>query len=391
MHDHITRRPSPRSSHNVEKLAIDRYRGTVFPNNIREWRKRRGHAKLLALSQQIPSIPYIRLSKIERGEIFAKPQELRIIAETLKVKPEQLLIDIDDPSFDIAQWAGHFHDPATFDTAADEFAVLLAAAIRVRRNDDDGLSIATIEAEYAIPPVILSRLENAAKTIDRWNDATMTALCRLFGVSDAEALCAHVRALHEEGALERQLQLVARPELRIAKTRAKVSALREALAHAPKPSPRSPATVPARTAATQDAEAQLAPVIAAIEESERAVVRLVPVFGTPLSDGLIARTAIGESVEAPRGAGPNAYGLRVCRPSLGPGLPGRATVIVDPDRFPSAGGVAVVREEGGLRLVSITFSRDGRMIGYSAHPDREIAIDERDPADIATVISAIYE
>lgn len=389
----MIRRPPSRSSHNVENLAIDRYRGTVFPNNVREWRKRRGHGKLLALSQQIPEIPYIRLSKIERGEVFAKPQELRIIADRLKVKPEQLLIDIDDPSFDIAEWADHFHDPAAFDPAADELAVLLAAAIRARRDGDDALSIAAIEAQYAIPPVILSRLENAAKTIDRWNDATMTALCRLFDVPDADALCAHVRMLRDEGALESHLQLVAKPELRTAKTRARVAALRDALVQGDEAAApaRAPVAPPVRAATTTDAEVQLSPVIAAIEESERAIVRLVPVFGTPLNDGLIARTATGESIEAPRNAGPHAYGLRVCRPSLGPGLPGRATVIVDPGRFPSAGGLAVVREQGGLRLVSITFSREGRMIGYSAHPDREIAIDEHDPADIATVIAAIYE
>ena len=115
----------------------------------------------------------------------------------------------------------------------------------------------------------------------------------------------------------------------------------------------------------------------------------MPVYGTPLNDGLVARHALECTVEAPQCAGPNAYGLRVCRSTLGLGLPATATVIVDPDRFPSAGGLAVVEEEEGLRLLAVTFDRHGRMMGYSESPNREIAIDGYDPTRIATVIGAI--
>ncbi|RJF86180.1 XRE family transcriptional regulator [Sphingomonas cavernae] len=384
----------------LDTAIIDRHRWTIFPNRIREWRRRSGFPKLLALSQHIPAIPYIRLSKIERGEVVARAEELVAIARALGVKPGQLLVDIDDPGFDIARWASEFQDPAAFDVAEDSFAVLLAAALRARRDADAGLSIAAIETVYGIPPVILSRLENAYKTLDRWNDATLIALCRIFGVHDIKALRAAVTDAHESGTLAPYLAQIANPELRIAKTRAKVAALRTELdAVAGKPSAvtehqtakgppprRTPEAAPHSTAAQQPSA-----VMAAIQASDTATVRLLPVFGTPLNDGLIARTATGATVEAPRIAGANAFGLRVCRPSLGPALPGRATVIVDPDRFPSAGGIAVIREEGGLRLLSITFDRDGRMMGHSLNPDREMVMDSLDPVNVATVIGAVFE
>ena len=57
--------------------VIDLYRAFVFPNRVREQRQRQGFAKLLRLAARIPEIPYIRLSKIERGEVVARPDELR--------------------------------------------------------------------------------------------------------------------------------------------------------------------------------------------------------------------------------------------------------------------------------------------------------------------------
>lgn len=368
--------------------VIDRHRAIVFPNHLRQERKRAGFPKLLGLAQIVPDIPYIRLSKIERGEVFAKPAELVAIAKALKIRPVDLLIDIDDPEFDIAAWAADIHDPATYDAEEDAFAVLLAAALRAEREDDPRLSIATLENEYGIAPVILSRLENAYKTIDRWNEDTLAALCRIFQVGNVATLRKAVANAHATGALARHVDQIAHPDLRIAKSRARIAALREALATRPRHASKSPPPRRSEAAAMPAAAPADGP---AVHAADMATVRLVPVFGTPLGDGLIARTPIGITVEAPRNAGPRAYGLRVCRPSLGPGLPGGATVIVDPDRFPSSGGIGVVQEPEGLRLLMVTFGRDGRMIGYSEHPDREIAIDEIDPADVATVIAAIFE
>ncbi|HUD91829.1 helix-turn-helix transcriptional regulator [Sphingobium sp.] len=368
------------------------FRTFLFPNNIRDYRKKQNAGSLLQLAQAIPTITYIRLSKIERGEIFARADEIRDIAAALNVAPDRLLIDIDDPAFDISVWAAEFQTADSVDPLADSLAALVAAAVRARRATDASLTIAALELDYGIAPVILSRIENAYKPIDRWSVDIRQSLFRLLGVSSAEELEQHLVAAHAGGDFDASLPLVANPETRIAKTRTKVLELRRELAtNSPlaKARRKERAAQPTLTKLMPDDAAT--PVIDAIHASDNATVRLLPVFGAPLNDGLIARTATGEQVEAPRNAGPRAYGLRVCRPTLGSGLPGRSIVVVDPDRFPSAGGLAVIREDDGLRLLSVTFDRQGRMLGYSEHPDREIAIDDVAPEQVAMVLSAQFE
>lgn len=373
---------------------VDIFRTFVFPNNIRKYRKARSAGSLLQLAQKIPSITYIRLSKIERGEVFARADELRAIATALELDAADLLVDIDDPNFDIAEWAEDYQPPEGLDMEAEEIAVKLAAAVRVQRAGDETLTIAGIEKDYGIAPVILSRIENAYKPLNRWGIDIQQALFRFFEVPDANALIQKLDQRFRSGALDAVLPSIANPENRREKTRAKVDALRAQLEE---PAPEVTRRRIKRIATPSDRAAQIPPlrvpseVLGAIHASDTATVRLLPVFGAPLSDGLIARVATGEQVEAPRNAGPRAYGLRICRPSLGSGLPGRSIAVVDPDRFPSAGGLAVIRESEGLRLLSITFDRQGRMLGYSENPDREIAIDELAPDDVATVLSAHFE
>jgi transcriptional regulator with XRE-family HTH domain len=372
---------------------IDRYRSIVFPNAVRELRKQRGFARLLGLSAVLPDIPYVRLSKIERGEVVAKASELRSIAMAMRVAPEDLLLDIDDPAFDIAAWATELQDLTDEEIAEDRFAVLLAAAIRARRDADRSLSIVNVERRFGIAPVILSRLENGYKPLGRWNAQTVGAVCRLLGVADAEALRDHVARADADGILRAHLPAAASSAARIEKTRARVALLREELHDPTQPTAiRAKAAQPPRVApgATPPNGVDAA-VLAAIEQSETATVRLVPVFGAPLADGLVDRVPIGRTVEAPRHAQPNSYGLRVCRATLGPALPAHAIVVVDPDRFPSSGGLAVVREAGGLRLLVVTFDRQGRMIGYSVNPDREIDLDTLDAADVGTIVAVLLD
>lgn len=363
--------------------AIDFHRALVFPNRIRKFRKQLNIGSLLELSERLPGITYIRLSKIERGEIFARADELRDLGRALGVEPQELLIDVDDPAFDIAAWAEPLHGHLPTDPEGERGAVLLAAALRARRGGDPALTIAVLEQDYGIAPVILSRIENALKPLDRWNDDVRAALRRLFAVSDDAALVAHVEAIHADGTLDAVLPLVANPEARLAKSRTRIAALRDELA-----GPAVPVAVPAPVKERHKA----ADTPATIDiGADSAVVRLLPVFGTPLPDGLIARTPTGALVEAPRNAGPRAYGLRLGRPTLGAGLPGRATLVVDPDRYPATGGLAVIREDGGLRVLSVAADRHGRMLGYSENPDLEVAIDALDPTAVAAVLSAVFE
>ncbi|MEE4452353.1 helix-turn-helix transcriptional regulator [Novosphingobium resinovorum] len=361
--------------------AIDFHRALVFPNRIRKFRKQLNIGSLLELSERLSGITYIRLSKIERGEIFARAGELRELGRALGVDPVELLIDVDDPGFDIAVWAAPLHGPMPTDPEGEHGAVLLAAALRARRGGDPALTIAVLESEYGIAPVVLSRIENALKPFDRWNEDVRAALRRLFGAAGDAALTAQIEALHASGALDAVLPLVANPEIRLAKSRARIAALKDELAGAKAgvavPAPASPAAP--------------GPKPEPVASANLATLRLLPVLGTPLPGGLIAPTPTGAEVEAPRGAGPRAYGLRLGRPTLGAGLPGRATLVVDPDRYPATGGLAVVREGEALRVLSVTADRHGRMLGYSESPDLEVALDTLAPTDVAAVLSAVFE
>ena len=355
----------------VGDVPVDLYRCFVFPNRMREQRQAAGHARLLRLASLIPEIPYIRLSKIERGEVVPRPDELRRVAAALGIAPADLLLDMDAPDFDIAQWAAPFIDGTPSDLEEERFAVLLGAALRARRTGDPALTIAAIERDYGLPPVNLSRIENAQRTFDRWGAAARNALLQLFRVPNETELRGHVAALHATGALDDFVGSVANPTLRHERSRARIAELAATLdAPAPAEAPVVLAAIP------------LAPGAASV--------RLVPVLGAPLPQGLIADTPTAEKVEAPHAAGPRAFGLKVCRATLGGGLPGQAVVIVDPERFPSPGGIAALREEAGWRLLSVGSDREGRMMGYSSNPEMEIALDDCDPARLAAVIGAIF-
>lgn len=413
------RRARKATSSPPREIEIDAWRSLVFPNEIRNFRKQRNIGSLLELAERIPDLTYIRLSKIERGEVFARATEMQAIAAALDVAPLDLLVDIDDPAFDIAAWAqpivGHDHA----DPESDRLSVLIAAAVRARRAADDALTISVLEEDYGIAPVILSRIENAHKPFDRWNDDIRKALRRLFGAASDAALIEQVTALHANGSLDPILPLIANPHSRITKTRARTAALRKelteadgsAVSAAPLSRARS-GSVTARTATMRPPletavlerpvpvlDAATPPVLppapttasTASSAGASTTVRLVPVYGSPLPDGRLARTPTDALVEAPRGAGPRTYGLRIGRSTLGPGLPGRAILVVDPDRFPSAGGLAVIEQGEDLRVIAITFDRQGRTLGFSLNPDIEVTIDTIDPASIASVLSAVFE
>ncbi|WP_236697450.1 helix-turn-helix domain-containing protein [Sphingomonas sp. Leaf357] len=350
-------------------LEVDLYRNVVFPNRIRELRIHQGFPKLYAFSEKLPSIPYIRLSKIERGEVFARAEELRLIAGALDSAPVDLLLDVEATDFKLEEWFVPFAEGALLDlTEEAEFALLLAAAIRARRAANDKLTAATMARDYGIPPVILSRLENAFKGLDRWNHQILENLCRLFGVDSETSLRSYVREQHISGELDRFLRDLPNAHSRHQRTRDRIAGLRREL---DLPSPALPASPLAKRTLTRTS-------------------KLLPVFGSPLPDGLIAMTPTGLEIEGLAEAGSRSFGVRVGRATLGGGLPGNATVIVDPDRFPQPGGLALVRESNGYRVLSVAVGRDGAMIGYSVTPEREVALDGLAPEDMASVVAAVF-
>ncbi|MBR0550908.1 helix-turn-helix transcriptional regulator [Sphingomonadaceae bacterium LXI357] len=349
-------------------IEIDRFRKVVFPNRLRELRIEAGHPTLVGFAAHVTDIPYIRLSKIERGEVVARAVELRRVAAALAVSPTALLIDIDSQYFDIARWASPFGIEEDGEEA--ELAMLLAAALRQRRTDDAALTLAALESEYGLPPVIVSRVEHAAKPVDRWNAATIAALCAIIGVADPEHLEQGLRQLHADGALDEALRQIPGATEREDRTRERVAALRRELSE-PATTP-LPGNEPAHTN---------------VDSAEK---RMLAVIGSPIADGLIADIATGEHIAAPLGAGPRAYALRIFRSTLGPGLPASAILTVDPDRFPAPGGLAVIRENGALRVVGISTDRTGAMIGFSLNPDSSVAIDVLSPQDVAAVTAASF-
>ena len=354
------------------EIAVDCYRQIVFPNRLREMRHRHASLSLLQFAALIPQISYIRLSKIERGEVYPRADELVRIAGALGIAPRALLIDIDAPTFDMDAWFAPFAEGAASDDEHEaRFALLLAAAIRARRSADATLTAATLDARYGIPPVILSRLENALKGLSRWNSQTVTALCALFDTPDAAALRAHVGALHDQGALDPFLAAIPGAPQRRARTRQRIAALEAELAD----------VRPVALAASDRPDAPAAP-------------RQIPAYGAPLGAGRIAKTRCG-SVDAPALAGPRAFAVRTGAATLGGGLPGQATVIVDPDRHPQPGGLALVREtdEAGIesyRLLSVAVDRSGLLQGYSLNPAHEVALDPLPPGDVAAVVAAYF-
>lgn len=360
-----------------DAVIVDRYRQIVFPNRLREMRVRHGQHALLPFAASIPEISYIRLSKIERGEVWARADELVRIAHALDIAPRSLLLDVDSPRFDMAAWFAPFAEGAALDDADEaRIALLLAAAVRARRAGDPALTAAALDTRFGIPAVILSRLENAQKGLARWNAQTIAALCMLFDVADEAALRAQIAADHAAGRLDPFLAAIPGEAQRIARTRQRVAALdRELSTAAP------PANAPAKPAA----------------------VRSIPVYGTPLGHGRIARTPAGAPIPAPGHAGPNAFAMRTGPATLGGGLPGQAVVIVDPDRYPQAGGLALVRDRadaapydatdgaaGAYRVLSVTVDRAGVLHGYSLNPAFEIALDSLPPADVAAIVAAYF-
>lgn len=350
-------------------VPVDPYRTILFPNHLRDLRRRAGYESLLLLAEHIPEIPYIRLSKIERGEVVAKADELRLIAHRLSIDPLSLLIDIRDADFDFAQWADRRGQSVRVDWRDEQQAILLAALFRRTRQLDRALSLQQLEDDYGLPPVMVSRIENAIKPVARWNPATLEGICRVIGVADLSSLGQHLAEAHAEGQLADWIMRVPGREDRQQKTIMRVEELRNILQNPTADKDAAPRALPS----------------AAVPSRAR-----LPVLGSPLPGGLLAPVPTGHEVEAPANAGVRAFGLRLCRPTLGPGMPSNAVLVVDPDTLPSAGGLAVLREGEAFRAVTLATDRQGLLFGYSMIPDREIAIDTLDATDVFAVLAVYF-
>jgi transcriptional regulator with XRE-family HTH domain len=349
-------------------VPVDPYRAFIFPNNIRELRRRTGHQKLIGLSHRLTGLTYIRLSKIERGEVTARAHELVEIAGVLGVAPEALLLDVDAAGFSIEDWAAPFVNMPMLDLERERFAVLLAAAVRHVRSTDRALTIQTIAERHGIAPVNLSRIENAQRSFEEWNAPTRLAIAALLGTTSEPALRARIDQLHRAGDLDPWMPSVSDPEERLRRTRDRIAALRTELSGE---SPAPPAA-PAVTAAVGDPAAT------------------IPVRGIAGPDGIVLDQETGERIQPPPGCGPHVIALRLCRATLGAGLPGQAILFIDPDRYPVAGGLAAVREPGGFRILAVAAGMDGMLLGHSQFPQRSLHINDLTQDQAHAVVAARF-
>lgn len=358
-------------------IAIDPYRTILFPNAVRERRLEAGISSQLALSALVPRLPYIRLSKIERGEVFARAEEMLCVAEVLGLNdPADLLVDVDAPGFSMTAWAGARGDGRVMAREAEELAMLLGAALRRLRAGQPALTLARLQEEYRLPSVIVSRIENAVKPFHRWNTETISGLCALFGAPDRAGLIALLWGEFAIGALAEWLERIPGAAEREERTRERIAALRVEMARIKKDA-RPIGKQPTLSSSVR-------------REGAGSSGELLQVMGVPLGDGLIEPFPNPQYVAAPPGSGQNAYALRMCRASLGAAIPGSAVLIVDPARVPMTGGLAVLREGEGLRVLALSSDKQGRLIGHSSNPAKEIPLDTVPTADLATVTAVLF-
>ena len=328
----------------------------AFPNHIRELRRARGFHKLQSLAEAVPSIPYIRLSRLERGESFARPDELRDVAAALSVPPIALL---PDPARSQATSANVSNSRAI--AGEPEASRKLAAAIRRVRKGR--WAVSELHRQFNIPPVILARLEAGSRPLERWNDATRDSLRRLFEVADDAALINLIEHRFAAGELADELAALDDAGPKMARRLRRMAALRSELG-----------------------EHEIAPDSCLGDQPRR-----LKVVGSPRPGGLIAPTPVGGlAVEPPRRAGPNAFALRVCAPTLGLGLPAHAIVVADPDVPALPGGIAVLRVGDDYRILALGFGRGGAVRGLTVAPPLDVPFDGLDPADLSVVIAVLF-
>ena len=344
-------------------LPFDPFRRIVFPNRMRARRIAAGFARLILLSNELASIPYIRLSKIERGEVVPRPAELRLIAGPLRCDPLDLLFDADQTDALFDSWAEEIHGPPRSPTAEDRDSLLLAAAIRARRASDARLTIADIQERFGIAPVVLSRLENTQKPLTAWNETTRHAIRRLLDADSDEAMLERIRSDHARGALDSHIDAIDGREGRLERIRERIAELRERLA-TEAPVPPTNSVEPGR--------------------------RLLPISGGPAADGRIAERPTGMSVVAPEGVGSRAFAIRLGRPSLGIGLPAHSILFADPEVHPVAGGLAVVRENEGFRVLAVTADQHGQLSGHSIEPAYALSLKDIPAESISAVVAARF-
>ena len=217
------------------------------------------------------------------------------------------------------------------------------------------------------------------KPVDRWNVETLSAISAVLGMDSPGLIEQHVRDALKRGALDEWLARIPGAREREARTRKRVRALRTELAHL--------SVRPAMRDGERSGHAGASPPGA--PAPTLAPTGQLQVMGVPLGDGLIEPYPNPQHIAPPPGIGAQCYALRMCRASLGVAIPANAVLIVDPDRYPLQGGLAVLREEKGLRVLGVTTDSEGHLYGHSSNPKKDIALDAVPASGLAMVVAIL--
>ena len=176
---------------------------TVFPNRLRDLRREKEFESLIDFHRTMSDMTYSRLAKIERGQIFPRPDELIAIAEALGVDPEDLLIDVTDPSFDREAWARE-HVEASLSYRGGAMADMrIGAALRIRRHE---LGRSTTDMkDFGLPAATVSRIENADRPFARWSEDIVEGVRRVFGVTSQAGMTRKINAYEKDGSLHEMM------------------------------------------------------------------------------------------------------------------------------------------------------------------------------------------
>ena len=185
---------------------------TVFPNKLREIRREAGYETLkdFVEATKLDAVNYIRLAKIERGQIFPRPEEMLALAEVLKVEPIDLVIDTLDGKFDRVAWA-HENIKATLKfSGGNRKDMRIGAALRVRRRIL-GIPILSLQA-FGLPAATASRIENAERPFERWKPKVQKAVARAFGLRSMDNVEKVIDSYEEDGSLAATMAELFSPE-----------------------------------------------------------------------------------------------------------------------------------------------------------------------------------
>lgn len=316
-------------------------RSAVFPNAVRDVRRRRGFDTLRAFDGQV-DVTYTRLAKIERGEIFPTADELKSIARAMGVPVSSLLIDPSDPTFDRERWARDHIEAKLAHRGGGIEAMKLGAAIRIARL---GMKRSTTDMkEFGIPAATMSRIENADRPIERWDIQTQKGIAKILKVRGTTAIRTKVEEMFNAGDLDEMLHQLFSPESLEERNNRKLKALLQEL--------------PGK---------KVARLLDSIDPKAEDVNGEIAVFSSSM--GKAGEFEIEKSerlVRLPDGAGPSSIAIEIAEPVLGPGLPRGTIVVADPDQEVLAGDVAVIVSPSGdeAHVISVA-SGDHGLVGFS--------------------------